>query len=780
MDCTTEGKYGTGCEFDGEDDYIDLNNFNYFDGTSQMTVAMWIRPDFTPTEANFRYLWSPANFNLRFNPNRDDFTLGVNATGGSLSIDTQNLTWVQNTWHHIAITYNGTNAIIYWDGEEMSRGSTTGVLNPSGQAEYLGAMTASSYKWLGGIDEVRTYTRALSAQEIRSLYNWSPGPIGYWKLDEGSGTTAYDSSGNGNNSSAWSGNTKWVQGKYGSATSHDGSGDRITIPSSSTLDYQPMYTWSVWLKPTAGSYEIFDKAADTNNGWKIGSNGNKYALTIYYTGDDLMCTVPAANMAVGEWQHIAWTWDGTSSCSGVKFYKNGKIISFESTTTPSGTREIDTGKQILIGGNGYTDYPGMIDDFKIYNYVRTQEQILEDMNAGHPAVGTPVGSAIVQYKFDEGYGDTVHDSGPNGYDGDLGESDTVCPTASNDCPTWTNEGKVGKALSFDGEASDDVIELPVGTSLRGKSEFSISVWVKTADLAGVQQTIYEEPEAGSTNSRVKLAIDSDNKFVFSGRASQFGLTVWVDSTTSLSTDTWYHVVAIFDANTDIHKLFINGIVQESSVTESAIPDTAPFINPRIGARVEVATHGFEGVIDEFALYPFALTEEHVKLLSQGGKSMVLGVQNTGVGGTTPSNTASREYCVPGDTSTCAEPFGEWLFNEGVGSTAYDTSGNGYDGTLGSDVTASDWVAGKVGRGLNFSGSSTNDVVTVNNGASVRSKSQITIEMWIKPSVVGTYNRALYGETISGSGSNRFSFYITSGGALGLGGGLGTAGRSTHG
>ncbi len=746
MDCTAEGVYGTGCQFDGVDDYVNLNSFNYLDGTSDMTVSAWIKPDFTTTEASNRYIWAVSNFSLRFNPNQDDFTLSINPTGGSLNLNTSGLTWTQNTWHHIAATYNGSQAIIYWDGEAVATGNTSGVLNPSGSAEYLGAFNTTSYKWLGIIDEVRTYERVLTAEEVQSLYNWSPGPVGYWKLDEGSGTTVYDSSGNGNNSSNWSGNTKWVQGKYGSATSHDGSGDRITIPSSTTLDYQPKYTWSAWLNPTAGSYEIFDKAADTNNGWKIGSNGNKYALTIYYTGDDLMCTVPAVNMAVGEWQHIAWTWDGTTSCTGVKFYKNGNVISFESTTTPTGTREIDTGKQILIGGNGYTDYPGLIDDFKIYNYVRTQEQILEDMNAGHPAVGTPVGSAIVQYKFDESYGDTVHDSGPNGYDGDLGESDTVCPTASNDCPTWTNDGKVGKALSFDGDASDDVIELPVGTSLRGKSDFSISAWIKTDDLGGLQQTIFEEPENSSSNSRVKLGIDTDNKFIFSGRASSGSLTTWVDSTTNLSTDTWYHVVAVFDANTDIHKLFVNGIVQENSVTESAIPDTAPNFNPRIGARVELATHGFDGIIDEFALYPFALTAEQVKLLIQGGKSMVLGAQNTGVGGSSPSNSAGREYCVPGDSSSCSGPVLEINMEEKTGSTAYDTSTNGNNATLGTgtgtDVSDPTWKSPadcQLGNCLEFDGNSdADDYIRVSTNASITDifDGGGTVSLWIKPRSYG--------------------------------------------
>jgi len=36
------------------------------------------------------------------------------------------------------------------------------------------------------------------------------------------------------------------------------------------------------------------------------------------------------------------------------------------------------------------------------------------MNADHPAVGSPVGSALGHWKFDEGYGTTANNSGSQG------------------------------------------------------------------------------------------------------------------------------------------------------------------------------------------------------------------------------------------------------------------------------------------------------------------------------------------------------------------------------
>jgi len=60
--------------------------------------------------------------------------------------------------------------------------------------------------------------------------------VGWWKLDEGSGTTAYDSSGNGNDAS-FKGAPAWVEdGKFGKALKFNGSSDYLTAHDSESLD----------------------------------------------------------------------------------------------------------------------------------------------------------------------------------------------------------------------------------------------------------------------------------------------------------------------------------------------------------------------------------------------------------------------------------------------------------------------------------------------------------------------------------------------------------------
>jgi hypothetical protein len=74
-----------------------------------------------------------------------------------------------------------------------------------------------------------------------------PNLVGWWKLDEGSGVTAYDSSGHGNNG-ILCGSPQWVAGRIDSALHFDGVDDGVDCPNSASLDVTGPITLAAWVK----------------------------------------------------------------------------------------------------------------------------------------------------------------------------------------------------------------------------------------------------------------------------------------------------------------------------------------------------------------------------------------------------------------------------------------------------------------------------------------------------------------------------------------------------
>src|ERR1700721_1636408 len=72
----------------------------------------------------------------------------------------------------------------------------------------------------------------------------------------------------------------------------------------------------------------------------------------------------------------------------------------------------------------------------------------------------------------------------------------------------------------------------------------------------------------------------------------------------------------------------------------------------------------------------------------------------------------------------------YSFNEGVGTTVTDSSGNGNNGT----ISGAAWTtAGKYGSALSFNGTSSR--VVINDSASLHLSSGMTLEAWVSPTTV---------------------------------------------
>ena len=216
-------------DFDGTDDYVNVDDacdvidteIGSFSGWGKLeTVAASVSlfRAKTGTGDFYRVWWRRGLGQVRFQLKRG----GVNYEAiKAISIEND------GQWHHWAMTWDRTSQelIGYFDGDAIAAATTllgtlSGTLSVAGIAGY-------QYYWKGNIDEVALWDSVLTADEITAIYNSgtptdltvdagdyasSSDLVGYWRMEENTGTTVADSSSNSNtgtltNGAAWSSTT---------------------------------------------------------------------------------------------------------------------------------------------------------------------------------------------------------------------------------------------------------------------------------------------------------------------------------------------------------------------------------------------------------------------------------------------------------------------------------------------------------------------------------------------------------------------------------------------
>ncbi len=205
---------------------------------------------------------------------------------------------------------------------------------------------------------------------------------------------------------------------------------------------------------------------------------------------------------------------------------------------------------------------------------------------------------ISHWKFDEGSGAIAYDS--------AGENDG---TLVNE-PVWTI-GKINGALDFSG---NDAVNIAPSAGTDSplnlyNTDMSISVWVKFRGTGG---TIVARSKPYYITYR--LGINGNQAVI---NTYKQGPGHWnLSAERELDTDTWYHLVGVFDRDGDVGRVYIDG----SKEAEGAMV-TDPLSNDattKIGCRNDTSDYAFDGVIDDVRIYDRALSAEEVEQLYGGG------------------------------------------------------------------------------------------------------------------------------------------------------------------
>ncbi len=194
--------------------------------------------------------------------------------------------------------------------------------------------------------------------------------VGHWRFDEGSGTTARDSSGNGNDGTL-SGDVEWTAGQIGNALQFNENG---WVDCGDILTLTQTLTITCWVNPAVLSGDRGFVTREAAYAFK--SSGNFLRFTtpgiLDYNGNNTI-------LQTDTWQHVAVTFMPNQT-QGCVFYLNGvETDRVNSTGLNAGTGPF------RMGNNQWGQlYSGMIDDVRVFDHILTPEEIMDAMLGGGP------------------------------------------------------------------------------------------------------------------------------------------------------------------------------------------------------------------------------------------------------------------------------------------------------------------------------------------------------------------------------------------------------------
>ncbi len=198
--------------------------------------------------------------------------------------------------------------------------------------------------------------------------------VGWWRLDEGSGNTAMDSS-TGGNDGTFVGDPQWIAGKVGGALSFDG-GDHVAVPGMTDMKPESLtlMTWVSFDSVAGGRQDYLSKDDDYAFSLHEGAADQKIHGIVTSAGD---WSVVHGDTVVetDTWYHTAITYD--SSTQMLLLYLDGQVDG--ELSVPDGL-EHRRGGPMTIGTFSGRDLIGALDDVKVFDHAMTEAEIKGEMS----------------------------------------------------------------------------------------------------------------------------------------------------------------------------------------------------------------------------------------------------------------------------------------------------------------------------------------------------------------------------------------------------------------
>lgn len=249
----------------------------------------------------------------------------------------------------------------------------------------------------------------------------------YWPLDDGSGTTAADASGQAPDGHLMNGAT-WTTGNTGSAVSFDGIDDHLDLGTGdfSLSDHLSVSLW-VYPRTTAPARQVLIQKGTYAHPFMLWLEGDRIRTCLRTTRTQYLTS--QGSLTPGRWHHVVMTYNGSQRI----IYIDGQE---DTRDTVSGTLYVTASTHTTAGTNPSGSYPfqGAVDEIAVHGTALTPEQVAA-MFGGRTGLDEPA----------DADGDTVADQDDN------------CPDVPNPSQTDRDSDGLGDACDADAETSAPLI-----------------------------------------------------------------------------------------------------------------------------------------------------------------------------------------------------------------------------------------------------------------------------------------------------------------------------------
>ena len=399
----------------------------------------------------------------------------------------------------------------------------------------------------------------------------APEPVAHWRLDEKEGRIAFDSI--GPHGGILYGGPVWLPngGMIGGALEFDGVDDYVSCGSlnpSVATGQLTVCLWANWGGRPQAAQGLIAKRDSRSAGemmWQVEAAKDTGILAFSREGSRPDCG--HAVLPVGDWAHVAASFDGTTAI----FYVNGQ-------RTGSGAFSFgsDPLARVVFGAaerNGVNPFRGALDDIQLYDQALSQAQIQVAMT-GTVQAELAAEELVAHWALDETTGRLASDSAG------------ICHGVLLGGPVWRpTDGKVGGALLFDG-VDDCVVTDFVPRPPEGP--FRVLAWVKGGAVG--QAVLSQDGAMGGTD------------WLAAGAAGQLmtglGGGQPLASSQIITDGQWHEVGLTWDGTGRM--LYVDGTAVAMDKPTGSV-DSMAGLNIGVGRNLDAGTY-WAGLIDDVRIY----------------------------------------------------------------------------------------------------------------------------------------------------------------------------------